>query len=270
MAKIVDGKKLAEENFTELREKIRRGNASLSLAVVQVGENPVSDIYVNAKKKTLERNGIPVSFYRFPEEVSAEDLKKEINRFTEKGIVIQLPLPEKFDKREILNAVPFEKDADTLTSFSCGKFYSGAFENLPPVAGAVEIILKEYGVSRKGKTVALIGSGDLVGKPLMVFFAHKGATVVLLNRYTENAAYYTKQADIVVSGAGVPELVKGSMIKEGAVVIDAGTSIASGKLKGDVDIESVEKKAGILSPVPGGVGPLTIYCLASNLFNLAK
>jgi len=268
MSKLMEGKKIAKEGFLNLEREMREKRISLSLAVFRVGEDPVSEIYVDIKRKELEKRGIAVSVYNFEEDVPEEELERKIKSTEEDGVIVQLPLPERLDKKRVLNFIPEEKDVDVLSSKSQGKFYSGIGGVLPPVGGAVQMILDVYNVTPKGKLVTLVGAGRLVGKPLVVFFIRRRATVSVVNQHTKDMSFFTKNADIVVSGAGVPGLIKGDMVKQGAILIDAGTSFVSGKTKGDVDIDSVKNKAGIFSPVPGGVGPLTVYCLAKNLFHL--
>lgn len=265
---LMDGKKIAKERFFKLEEKIKQSGVALSLAVVQVGENKVSETYIREKKRSLEKSGIRFSVYRFKESISLSKLKESIASFKEDGIIVQLPLPEKFNKREVLDSIPLEKDVDLLSKEACGKFYVGFFETLPPVVRAVEILLLEYKIALEGKTVTLIGSGDLVGKPLAVYLMKKKATVSVVNEKTKDIKFFTKNADIVISGAGVPGIIKGDMVKKNSVIIDAGTSSDEGKMRGDVDRDTVEKVASYLTPVPGGVGPLTVYSIAYNLLYL--
>jgi len=238
---------IAEEKLRELGREIKEGKLSPSLAVVWVGDNQVSNIYVKIKKEKLEKIGIKVSVYSFPESISEEDLCEKILSLKEDGVIVQLPLPRNINKKRILNAVPKEKDVDFLSFYMTGVFYNGEERFFPPVVGAVKTLLDYYDIDYKEKKVALVGAGALVGKPLSVFFMNH-------------------KADIVVSGTGVVGLIKKEMIKQGAVVIDAGTATEKGILKGDVDIESVKEKASFVSPVPGGVGPLTVYHLAKNHF----
>ncbi|MEA2092664.1 MAG: bifunctional 5,10-methylenetetrahydrofolate dehydrogenase/5,10-methenyltetrahydrofolate cyclohydrolase [Patescibacteria group bacterium] len=268
MFQIIDGRKIAGEKFSELKKKIEKEELSLSLAVVKVGENETSQVYVNAKKNKLKKVGISVLVYYFPKDVSEEELCKKISSLKEDGVIVQLPLPINLNKQKILDTVLEEKDVDLLSTTSLGKFYNGTNKINPPVVGAVKSILDNYKVDYKEKDVALVGSGMLVGKPLTVFFMENKNTVSVLNSKTKDIRYFIRRADIVVSGVGVPNLIKGDMIKDGAVVIDAGTSTEEGVLVGDVDIESVREKASLLSPVPGGVGPLTVYHLAENLVKL--
>ncbi len=263
---LVNGKRIAKEKFLKIEKELRE--SSLSLAVLQVGDNSISNVYVNAKKKELEKRGIKVAVYKMGEKVSTKEVIEKIVSFTEDGIIIQLPLPKTMDKEEILNSIPEGKDVDVLSYVSCGLFYKGMSKTIPPVVGAVKTILEENNISLLGKKVVLVGAGDLVGKPLSLFFMEKGATISMLNKETEDTGFFLKNADIVVSGAGVPDLIKGEMIKKDTVVIDAGTSVVSGKLKGDVEREGLKLKTGLFSPVPGGVGPLTVYFLAENLLKL--
>jgi len=186
------------------------------------------------------------------------------------GVVIQLPLPESLQNndQEILNIVPQEKDIDILSEENLGKFYTGNLSVLPPVVGAISHLLNSYKISVKGKDILLVGAGRLVGFPLAIWLLKQKATVSVINEFTEDASFFLKKADIVISGVGKPNLIKGSMVKNGVVIIDAGTSLRKGKLKGDVDFKSVSKKASHIAPVPGGVGPLTVAYLLENLVKL--
>jgi methylenetetrahydrofolate dehydrogenase (NADP+) / methenyltetrahydrofolate cyclohydrolase len=267
---LVSGKKIAEERFLKLQERMKEEGISLSLAVIQVGENPISSLYVGIKKRELEKRGISVVVYNFKEDVAKEELQEKIMNLEEDGVIVQLPLPENMEKEKVLEVIPEEKDVDLLNPLSCGKFYKGESETTPPVVGAVQTILEENGIEIKGKNITIIGAGNLVGRPLALFFMREGGTVCVVNENTKDISSFTRNSQIVVSGAGVPELVTEDMIKENTVVIDAGTSSISGELKGDVQKEAVRMKTGLFAPVPGGVGPLTVYHLANNLFILKK
>ncbi len=263
--KEMKGKRIAEEKLSFLKEDMERKGLSLSLAVVRVGEDPVSSVYVKRKKEELSRMGISVSIYDHDEKIEKEKLKENISSLEEDGIIVQLPLPKNLNAREVIDAIPEKKDVDLLSSSAIGKFYTGMTNTFPPVVGAVETLLEEYEIDCKGKNVVLMGAGALVGKPLSLYFLKKEATVSVLNAYTKQPERFTKEADILVSGVGRPGLVKGDMVKKNVVIIDAGTSSSGKKLKGDVDMRSVNEKASLVTPVPGGVGPLTIYHLANNL-----
>ncbi len=265
---LVNGKNIAQEKFLKIEKEFKE--KAPSLGVLQVGENKVSDIYIDIKKKEFQKRGALVSVYNLEENISTEEVVAKIKSLKEDGVMVQLPLPENLDREKILSAIPEEKDVDVLSYKACGMFYKGIGKIIPPVVGAVSSILAENNISVKGKVVVVVGAGNLVGKPLSVFFVREGATVITTNIHTANLKYFTENADIVVSGTGVPGLIKGDMISKDSVVIDAGTSSMSGKVKGDVDKDGLKMKTGLLSPVPGGVGPLTVYFLAENLLKLKK
>ena len=277
---ILDGKKLAEEILDNLKKEIpaQGGSASggknrrLKLAVILVGENPVSQIFINQKKKACERVGIDFKLYQFPKKISSQELKKEIEKITKdnsnSGIIIQLPLPSKFIPEEFLNLIPEEKDIDVLSEKSLGKFYQGTLKILPPTVQGILEIFKNYKIFLKGKNIVIVGAGRLVGFPLALQLLKEKATVSVLNEFSKDTPSFTKKADILISAVGKPNLIKGDMVKNGAIIIDAGTSTKEGKLLGDVDFKSVSKKASYITPVPGGVGPMTVACLLQNLVKL--
>lgn len=283
-AKILDGKKIAQgilgnlkREIVSLREIPRGGKnwkQKLTLAVVQVGENPVSQVFIEQKRKACEKVGIGFKLYQFEQKISALKLKKAINKIvgekTNSGVIIQLPLPKSLKETEILNLIPQEKDVDVLSEKSLGKFYQGVLPILPPVVGAVLELLKKCCPKLKGRNIVIVGAGKLVGKPLAVYFLKEGATVSVLNEHTKDISFFTKKADILISGVGKANLITGVMVKKGAIVIDAGASFVESKVAGDVDFKSVAKKASFISPVPGGVGPLTVACLLENLLKLNK
>ncbi len=267
---IIDGNKIAREKLGQLRREIEEKDISLSLAVVLVGNNPVSEVYVKNKKRLLTDCGIKVNLYRLEENVTTEELEQKIKEVEEDGVIVQLPLPEHISKEEIIRHLPPAKDVDFFSTELLGEYYRGEREMMPPVAMAVKVILEEHDISLQGKRVVLVGGGEMVGKPLTLFFLHQQATVTVVNEYTDDVSFFTKQAEIIVAGTGVPKLIKGEMIKKDVVLIDAGTSVVSGKMEGDVDVESLQDKPSFLAKVPGGVGPVTIYSLAKNLMELKK
>jgi len=266
--KILDGKKIAEKILEGIREEIKEKQLKLSLAVVSVGEESLFKAFVRQKEKACKKAGIDFNLFKFPEIISKEDFKKEVEKIIEgnSGIVIQLPLPENL--KDVFNIVPQKKDPDVLSEESKEKFERGELPVLPPVVCAVNHLLKEYNISLKGKNIVLAGKGKLVGKPLSVWLLNKGIDFSIVDKSTENPVSFFKKADIIISGAGKADLIRGRMVKEGVIIIDAGTSLKKGKLVGDVDFESVSKKASYITPVPGGVGPLTVACLFENLIKL--
>jgi methylenetetrahydrofolate dehydrogenase (NADP+)/methenyltetrahydrofolate cyclohydrolase len=271
---LLDGKKLAEKILSELKEEIARLGKKPRLAVVSVGENAASQKFIEQKKKKAEEIGVEVNISYFSAGISESDLKENISRLAADnsvdGLIIQLPLPEKFNMQEILDMIPPEKDLDLLSSASWANFIVGSFSILPPVAGAIKAIFEEYGIDYKHAYTVVVGNGKLVGKPVAAWLKNEGATFAVIDENTENISGVIQSGDIVITGVGKPNLITAEMIKDGAVVIDAGTSESGGKVVGDVDFGSVAPQASYITPVPGGVGPLTVAMLFKNLVALTK
>ena len=258
--KILDGKKLSEKILINLKRKIKKSNLKLRLVIIQVGENDVSQIFIHQKEKVCQKTGIAFKLYKFPAKISSQELKKGIAKIVKNpinsGVIVQLPLPQRF-KRELdgfLDLIPPKKDIDVIP-------YS-------PTVNGILYLLKYYKIRLKGKNIVIIGAGRLVGFPLTVQFLKEKATLSVLNEFTKDIFLFTKKADILISAVGKPNLIKGSMIKKGVVIIDAGCVMRKGKIAGDVDFKSVSKKASYFTPVPGGVGPMTVACLLENLVKL--
>jgi methylenetetrahydrofolate dehydrogenase (NADP+)/methenyltetrahydrofolate cyclohydrolase len=272
--KLLNGKKLSEKILTNLKREIKKSQLQLKLAVVQIGQNSVSQIFISQKKKACEKTGINFKLFKFPAKISILELKKEIKKITKNpansGIIIQLPLPKKFLPEEFLNLIPKEKDIDVLSEESLGKFYQGTLKILPPTVNGILRLLKNYKIELKGKNIVVIGAGRLVGFPLAVQLLKEKATLSALNEFTKDAPSFTKKADILISGVGKPNLIESKMVKKGVVIIDAGSAMKKGKLVGDVDSKSVSKKINYITPVPGGVGPMTVACLLENLVRIHK
>ena len=268
---ILDGSTIAQQILRNL--KLRVSGKNLKLAVVQVGNNPVSAKYIKEKGKAAKRLGFGFQLYRFPEKIKGPALQSSLTQIAKDakntGLLIQLPLPSHLSLQEVLDCIPLQKDVDVLSAKALGLFSQGALPWLPPTVHAIFILLKETKVELKGARVLVIGAGRLVGLPVSLWLLREGATLTIANKSTQNLSSLTKQADVIISGVGKQGLITGKMIKKGAVVIDAGTSVEAGKTSGDVDFESVAKKASFITPVPGGVGPLTVACLFQNLFFLS-
>ena len=273
-AKILNGKELSEKILTKLKKEVKKSKLKLRLAVIQVGENSVSQVFINQKKKACEKTGINFKLFKFPAKISVLEFKKEIEKIVKSkvtsGVIIQLPLPKKFLAEEFLNLIPEEKDVDVLSEKSLGKFYQGTLKILPPTVNGILYLLKSYKIGSIGKNVVIVGAGRLVGFPLATQLLKEKATLSVLNEWTRDASSFTKKADILISGVGKSNLIKGNAVKKGGVVIDAGASMKDGELIGDVDFKSVSEKANYITPVPGGVGPLTVACLLENLVRLHK
>ncbi|MDD5145674.1 MAG: bifunctional 5,10-methylenetetrahydrofolate dehydrogenase/5,10-methenyltetrahydrofolate cyclohydrolase [Candidatus Pacebacteria bacterium] len=271
--KLLDGKKLSEKILADLKGEIKKNNLKLALAVVLVGNNSISKIYIKQKENACKKIGAGFRLFKFSENIKANELKKGIEQIVQdpdnSGIIIQLPLPKNIiNTQEILDIIPAEKDVDVLSEKSLGKLYTGELKILPPVVCGISHFFDINNINIKGKNILLVGTGKLVGKPLMLWFLRKEAAVSVVNKFTKDISVFAKNADVIISGAGVPKLIKGSMVKQGLVAIDAGTVIEKGKLAGDIDFESVSEKASYITPLPGGVGPMTVACLLENLVKL--
>ena len=259
-----------KKEVAELKEK----NINPGLAVIIVGDDPASRVYVNNKKKACDEIGIYSEEYALPEETSEEELlalirklngKKEIN-----GILVQLPVPKQINEETIINAIDPKKDVDAFHPVNVGKIMVGNFDFVPCTPAGVMELIDESGIDVAGKECVVVGRSNIVGKPQAMLLLHKNGTVTICHSKTKNLKEKTKQADILIAAVGKPNFITGDMIKEGAVVIDVGINrIAEKKLVGDVDFESAEKVAGAITPVPGGVGPMTIAMLMKNTVKAA-
>jgi len=262
---LLNGKKLAEEILDNLKKEIKKRRLKLQLAVILVGRDPASKIFIKQKKNACEKIGISFKLYQYAENASRHiirgAIKKIVNDPKSSGVVIQLPLPGKFKSEEFLNLIPEGKDIDVLSKASFEKFCSGKLKILPPTVGAVSILSGKYGIKIKNKNIVIVGRGRLVGKPLAAWLKLQKAKFSVVDENTENISSYTKKADILISGTGQNKIIKGNMVKDGVVVIDFDR---------DIDFKSVSKKASFITPVPGGVGPLTVACLLENLVKLSK
>ncbi len=270
MTVILDGQKLSKKILTTLTKKIEASNLRLGLAVIAIGKNKVSEVYLKQKRLACQNIGIGFKLYRFPKNISQKKLEEKIKQISKikgnSGIVIQLPLPfSPLVASRFFNLIPLKKDIDCLGQTNFSRFCRGNKKNMPPVVSAISKFFKKYKIQVKDKNVVVIGAGRLVGLPVSFWLANNGAKITIVDKSTKNIKVPIKKADIIISGTGQANLIKGSMIKRGAVVVDVGTSTDKGRVSGDVEKNSVLKKASFLAPVPGGVGPLTIACLLENL-----
>ena len=258
---IVDGRKIADEILEEVKEKLRKSGKSLRLAAVLVGDDHELNKFVRLKEKAAKETGIVFPIYQFPKEIKTNELVgriKEILPYSD-GVLVELPLPRHIDQQAVLNEIPLEKDVDVLSEKSQEKFFAGQSKILPPAVEAVKQIFKEYEIEPKGKMAAVFGQGLLVGKPVSHWLAREGAKVSIIDEKTERPGEISRDADIIVSGVGKPNLINDKMVKDGAVVIDFGR---------DVEFESVSKKAGLITPPKGGVGPIVVAAVLKNLVEL--
>ena len=274
MAIILDGKKLRDKIFENLKQRLNNMSEKPTLAVILVGENPASQIYVRNKKKTAENLGINSVVINYPSNISEKILLDKIqelnndNKIT--AILVQLPLPKHIDKFKIIDAIAPEKDVDGLTPYNSGKLFSGEEPYVYPCTPkGILLLLDEYNIELEGKHVVVIGRSNLVGKPVAQMLLNRNATVTMCHSHTKNLSDITKTADIVVSAVG-KNIIGEKMLKSNCVVVDVGIfKDVNGKICGDVDFASASKIAAYISPVPGGVGPMTIASLMLNTVELA-
>lgn len=263
---IIDGRVIAENILNELKIKVEELGCAPKLAVIMVGDDPVSLSFLNVKKRKAEGVGIDVTIHRFRERVTTEEIVDLINSLEETSIIVQLPLPENIDMTKVLDSVPEKEDVDVLATRSNISYLENTLTVYPPVTGAIIEILKKYDISIGKKKVVVIGRGQLVGKPTKVWLKHIGADIKEIDSYTDekeaNASILS--ADIIISGTGRPSLIKPNMIKKGVVIIDAGTSESKGCIAGDADPQCASK-ASLFTPVPGGIGPITTAVLLRNV-----
>lgn len=266
---IVDGKKIALEIQEELRREVASRKMPPMLTVISIGDDRVTVRYLSIKKKFADAIGVSVRHVKFQKAVDEAAILEAIVATREGGIIVQLPLPKDVNKERILNAIPAERDPDMLSFSAFEQFQKGETTLLPPVTGAFKEILKRNTISLKGKNVVVVGRGQLVGKPTALWCEREGALVSIVDDRTSDIASYTKHADIIFSGAGIPSLLKPDMVQDGVVLLDAGTSEYNGKLVGDAD-PSCADKASLFTPTPGGTGPVTVAILFRNIVILAK
>lgn len=274
LGKLIDGKKIAGEIREELKkevERFKKEGREPGLTVILVGDNPASQTYVKFKEKAAQEIGIRSQIIRMDKEISQEELMGEIARLNQDkqvdGILVQLPLPDHLDEKEVIEAIDPSKDVDGFHPINTGRLFNGQddavrFEACTPL-GIMELLDRE-GIEIDGKKAVVVGRSNIVGKPIAHLLLGRHATVTICHSHTPDLACETLQADILVAAVGRPKLIKGDMVKEGATVIDVGINRVDGHLVGDVDFETAKKRAGYITPVPGGVGPMTIAMLMKN------
>lgn len=279
MAKIINGKEVSasvrEELKAEAIELVEKYGVRPGLAVIIVGDDPASKVYVNNKEKGCAEVGYYSEVYRLPAETTQQELIALVERLNKDekihGILCQLPLPKHLDENAVILAINPEKDVDAFHPVNVGRIMIGDYSFLPCTPAGVMKLIESTGVEISGKECVVIGRSNIVGKPQAMLLLHKNGTVTICHSKTKDLKEVTKRADILVVAIGKADFVTGDMVKEGAVVIDVGMNRkADGKLTGDVDFASVEPKASYITPVPGGVGPMTISMLLRNTMTAAK
>ena len=277
MSKIIDGKLVASAIKERVAEEVLRLKAERifpCLAVVLVGDDPASQVYVNSKKKTCEQLGIESRQFILPADAGQDkllELIRDLNR-DEKihGILVQLPLPKGYNEKEVLETISPYKDVDAFHPVNVGRIMLNDFTFLPCTPAGIMEMLSYYNIEITGKECVVVGRSNIVGKPMSMLLLHKNGTVTTAHSRTENLTEVCRRADIVVAAVGKPNFITADMIKEGAVVIDVGINRVDGKLVGDIDFGNVKDKCSFITPVPGGVGPMTIAMLMRNTVAAAR
>ena len=275
---IIDGKKVSAEVKAQVAketEELKQQGITPGLAVVIVGDDPASRVYVNNKKKACEVVGFKSEEYALPAETTQEELLELVNTLNNKkdinGILVQLPLPKHLDEKEVIEAINPIKDVDAFHATNVGKIMIGDYDFLPCTPAGVMEMLASYDIDVNGKNCVVIGRSNIVGKPMAMLLLHKNGTVTICHSRTQNLKEVCAGADILVAAVGIPKFVTEDMVKEGAVVIDVGMDRdENGKLCGDVDFENVKDKTSYITPVPGGVGPMTIAMLMKNTIKACR
>jgi len=275
---IIDGKKIASEIQEDTKKEIKELKAKYHqlpcLATVVVGVDEPSEVYVKKRGKTCEEIGIISKMHSLPDDSNERDVLELIEKLNndEKihGIIVQLPLPKHIDKRKISEAVSPEKDVDCLNPLNIGRLASGDETVTPCTPKAIIVILEKLGIEIKGKNVVVVGRSRIVGRPLALMLINRDATVTICHTKTKNLKEHTRKADILIAAAGSPGLIKKSMVKENAVVVDVGINVVNNKIVGDADFENIKNKASFITPVPGGVGPVTVAMLMKSTVEAFK
>ncbi|GAB6072454.1 bifunctional methylenetetrahydrofolate dehydrogenase/methenyltetrahydrofolate cyclohydrolase FolD [Venenivibrio stagnispumantis] len=277
---ILDGKKISTKIKEEIKKDIenlkKQGFREPCLAVILVGNDPASQVYVNNKKKSCEEVGIKSLSYNLPENITQEELLELIGNLNGDdnvdGILVQLPLPKHINTYEIIEAIHPSKDVDGFHPVNVGKLATGKNDGIIPCTPlGIWLLLKEYNIDTFGKDVVVVGASNIVGKPMsLLFLREERSTVTICHKNTKDLKSHTEKADILVVAVGKPKLITADMVKEGAVVIDVGINRVDGKIVGDTDFENIKEKVYAITPVPGGVGPMTVASLLLNTLNIFR
>ena len=275
MYQLINGKEVAEKIKLQVKEEIKSLGKDVTLAVVIVGDNPASKVYVNNKKKACKLVGIQSLEYGLPENTLEDELLSLIDRLNNynyvDGILIQLPLPRHINTDMVIERINPEKDVDGFTAINTGKLWLGQYDIAPCTAIGVIELLDYYNIDIAGKHCVIVGRSNIVGKPVAALMLERNATVTVCHSKTQNLYDITRTADILITAVGKPKFITRDMVKDGAVVIDVGINRdENGKLYGDVDFENVKDKTTAITPVPGGCGPMTVAMLVKNTLEAAK
>ncbi|MCK4666180.1 bifunctional methylenetetrahydrofolate dehydrogenase/methenyltetrahydrofolate cyclohydrolase [Candidatus Dependentiae bacterium] len=276
-SQIIKGKAIAKEIRLKLKKEFDmflENNITLKVAVIYFGSDPSAESYIKSKEKTFSKVGVEIEKFNFDLDVEFTDVKDKIELLNNNddfvGIMIEMPIPEHIDKFKLFNLLNPGKDIDCLTPFNYGKLFLNDEIVVPATAAAVLEILKQTGIEIKGKNITIIGRSNIVGKPLAILLIKEHATITVCHTKTKNVKEHSRNADILITSAGKANLVNSDYITANSIVIDVGINFFEGKLCGDVNYNDVLNKVKMITPVPGGVGPVTSACLLKNLLNLLK
>lgn len=268
MNKIIDGKMISSKIKEEIKEKVEKVNIKPTLVVIQVGDDEASNVYVKNKKNAASNVGMDFKYIQFEENIDEFKIIETIENLNKdnsvNGIIVQLPLPQQLNSNKIINHINPIKDVDGLTTINLGKLFNDEECLTSCTPTGIIKLLKEYNIKLEGKYVTIVGRSKLVGKPLIHMLLKENATVTICHSKTANLKHFTTQADILIVATGKMHLIGSEMIKKGAIIIDVGINKVDGKLYGDVDFNDVLEKVSYITPVPGGVGPMTIAMLLNN------
>lgn len=271
---IIDGKKISQEVLEKVKAKVSALPFTPKLIDVLVGEDPVTESYVRIKGKRAADVGIAFEVIRFAEDISQEQLELEVGKLNDVenicGVIVQLPLPLHLDKQKVLDRIRPEIDVDVIGSINSKRFYEGNAKLVPPTAGAVMMMLGSLNLELSGKKVLVVGAGDLVGRPVAYMLKQKNAEVIVVDKETKDIIGPALNAEIIISGTGVANLITSEMVNSDSIIIDAGTAESAGGIAGDADFENIKDKVKAISPVPGGLGPVTVAMLLKNVVEVAK
>jgi len=272
---ILDGKELSLKRKEVLKEKITKLPIKPKLAIIRIGEDSASDVYVSKKESFGKEIGVEVGVLHLPADTTTEKAQQEIQALNDErmthGIIVQLPVPPSIDKEVVINTISPEKDVDGLTAVNMWKLMDDASGIVPATAKGIETLLKEYSIDLSGAHVVIVGDSLLVGKSVAVQLLNRDATVTVCHDKTKNLSEFTKQADILITAVGKPNLISNLHVKPGQIVVDIGiVRTEDGNVVGDVDFESVKDIVGAITPVPGGVGPMTVLSLFENLIEVVE
>ena len=267
---IIDGKKLSEEILDNLKYFFKENKAAI--AAISVGDKEKGEIFIRQKQKVANNLNIDFFHFHFDENISNNNLRKKINEICKnkdlKGIIIQLPLPQKFNTQSLLNVIPIKKDVDVLNERHFAQFIFQRSKILPPAVSSIKYILEKYNISFQNKTFGIVGCGRLVGLPILLWLVQQKITTFIVDIHTLNPEEIIKKCDIVISGVGKPHLIDNRWIKKGAIVIDFGFEVVDGKMSGDINFETIKDEVGLITKTPNGTGLILVAMLFQNLKEL--